>query len=177
MTAVDALRRARDAGVAVVVDGDGVVLKAAHKPPQEIIDDLRRHKAELTALLDTRPTAGAEIPEPDDAAEWTARLQTHRDRLVRLGYPIETATALAHGHVLNEMHRALVAADPRDPKNCAGCGKALAGPQLDTGDGARVHDEDDHRCLVAYGRRWRKRAGEQLDAVGIVVPADLIHLN
>jgi hypothetical protein len=51
MSAVEALRAARAAGVAVVVDGNDLELKAASAPPVAVLHELSRHKAEIVALL------------------------------------------------------------------------------------------------------------------------------
>jgi len=51
MSAVDALRAARAAGVELAIDGDDVALKAASAPPAAVLDALSRHKAQIVALL------------------------------------------------------------------------------------------------------------------------------
>ena len=56
MSAVQALKAARDAGVRIGIDGDALTLEADAAPPPEVLDQLRRHKAGIIALL--RPTGG-----------------------------------------------------------------------------------------------------------------------
>jgi hypothetical protein len=55
MSALDALKTARSAGVQLGIDGDELVL-AASAPPAAVLDALSRHKAEIVALL--RPGRG-----------------------------------------------------------------------------------------------------------------------
>jgi TubC N-terminal docking domain len=51
MSAVEALKAARAAGVELALDGDDLALKAASAPPAAVLDALSRHKAEIVALL------------------------------------------------------------------------------------------------------------------------------
>ena len=51
MSAADAVKIARAAGVEVALDGDNLSLKAASEPPAAILDELRRHKTEIIAML------------------------------------------------------------------------------------------------------------------------------
>jgi hypothetical protein len=51
MSAVEALKTARAAGVQLSVDGDELVLEASVPPQAAVIDLLSRHKTEVVALL------------------------------------------------------------------------------------------------------------------------------
>ena len=51
MTAVEALKAARAAGIELALDGDDLALSAASAPPAAVLDALSRHKAEIVALL------------------------------------------------------------------------------------------------------------------------------
>ena len=51
MSAVEALRAARTAGIEVEVDGNSLVLEAASEPPAVVLGSLSRHKAEIIAIL------------------------------------------------------------------------------------------------------------------------------
>jgi hypothetical protein len=51
MTAAEALKAARAAGVELALDGDDLVLNAASAPPAAVLDALSRHKAEIVVLL------------------------------------------------------------------------------------------------------------------------------
>jgi hypothetical protein len=51
MSAADALRAARAAGIQLGIDGDDLMLEASTSPPPAVIDLLSRHKAAIVALL------------------------------------------------------------------------------------------------------------------------------
>lgn len=51
MSAAEALKGARVAGIQLGIDGDDLVLEASAPPPPAVIDLLSRHKAEVVALL------------------------------------------------------------------------------------------------------------------------------
>ena len=51
MSAAEALKAARAAGVELVIDGDDLVLEAAVPPPPAVIDLLSSHKASIVVLL------------------------------------------------------------------------------------------------------------------------------
>ena len=51
MSAAEALKAARAAGIALGIDGDDLVLEASAPPPPAVLDLLSRHKAGIVALL------------------------------------------------------------------------------------------------------------------------------
>jgi hypothetical protein len=51
MSAAAVLRAARAAGVELAIDGNDLLLDAATMPPASVVDALRRHKAEVVAML------------------------------------------------------------------------------------------------------------------------------
>ncbi|SRR5258705_9286152 len=51
MSAVEALKAARAAGIELALEGDDLALSAALAPPAAMLDVLSRHKAEIVALL------------------------------------------------------------------------------------------------------------------------------
>jgi hypothetical protein len=51
MSAVEALKAARAAGIEVALDGDDLALSAASAPPAGVLEALSRHKAEIVALF------------------------------------------------------------------------------------------------------------------------------
>ncbi len=55
----DVLKRAQRAGVAVIVDGDELRLRAKAAPPRELLDELREHKPALLRLLSQGEAAPA----------------------------------------------------------------------------------------------------------------------
>jgi hypothetical protein len=55
MSAVEALKTARAAGVELALDGNALALKASSAPPAVVLDGLSRHKAAIVALLRVGP--------------------------------------------------------------------------------------------------------------------------
>ena len=55
MNAAEILDRATAAGIELTLYGDRVKLRAPQQPPVDLLEAMRQHKAELLALLDTRP--------------------------------------------------------------------------------------------------------------------------
>jgi hypothetical protein len=51
MSAAAVLRAAQAAGVKLAIDGNDLLLDAATMPPASVVDALRRHKAEVVAML------------------------------------------------------------------------------------------------------------------------------
>lgn len=51
MSAIEALKAARAAGIELALDGDDLALSAASAPSAAMLDALSRHKAEIVALL------------------------------------------------------------------------------------------------------------------------------
>jgi len=51
MSAAEALRAARAAGINLGIDGDDLVLEASMPPPAAVLDAVSRHKAEIVSLL------------------------------------------------------------------------------------------------------------------------------
>jgi hypothetical protein len=77
---------------------------------------------------------------------------------------------LAWGELQNRWH---MTHGKRVPRHlCAGCRWPIAGAALDLIDGCRVHDTDDHACLIHYGERWRTAATRALVAFGLTPPED-----
>jgi hypothetical protein len=64
MSALAILKEAADCGVRVNLNGDRLALKAATKPPADLLAKLRAHKSEIVAAL--REDADVTRPEPDD---------------------------------------------------------------------------------------------------------------
>ena len=51
MSAAEALKAARAAGIELALDGDDLALSAASEPPAAVLDAVSRHKAQIVALL------------------------------------------------------------------------------------------------------------------------------
>ena len=79
MSAAEALKAARAAGIRVEIDGDDLVLEAPVPPPPIVLDLLSRHKshviamlrlqARMTAVASSRPPCASEIAERSSIIE------------------------------------------------------------------------------------------------------------
>ena len=76
MSAAEAIRAARTAGVRLTANGEDLLLDAASPPSVAVIDKLWRHKAEVLKLL--RPAGNSW-----SAADWHAFRRTRRYCRVR----------------------------------------------------------------------------------------------
>jgi hypothetical protein len=164
------LRRARDAGLAVEVEGDKLVIrgpKRAEPVARLLIDHKPAVMAALVPAEPPAPEAGKRTPEP---AWW------RRHCLVRAinwelsgARPESRARGLAWGELMNEWHRCYGTRVPQ--WQCAGCGEPIGGlAALNLADGNRVH-LDKLDCLLSFGERWRGEAAAGLRAHGLDPPA------
>ena len=114
MSAAAALRQARAAGVAIVPDGENLMLTAPAPPPASVVTALGRHKAEVLALL--RPgTCGWSAEDWHAFFEKRAGIAELEARL-----PREEAEARAFACCVAEwLNRKLVQSPPG---RCLGCG-------------------------------------------------------
>ncbi len=53
--ALEILHRAQAAGVELIPNGDRLKIRAPQRPPDDLLEALRLHKAELLAMLDVPP--------------------------------------------------------------------------------------------------------------------------
>jgi hypothetical protein len=116
MSAFQALKAARDAGVRIGVDGDALMLDAAAAPPAAVLDLLSRHKAGVIALLraDSDGWSGE---------DWRA-LFNERAAIAELdgGLPRDQAEVRAFACCVTEWLNRNPVRSP--PGRCLGCGEA-----------------------------------------------------
>jgi hypothetical protein len=148
MDALGLLQEATAAGLTVAVEGDKLKVRGP-RSAEPIVRRLGERKAEVMAALATDwrrlySEALAELRIPDRAWEKVA-----------------TAWYVTHG-------------TPISGSLCAGCGNPLRGAAaIDLWPhGERAHADDEYRCLIAYGRRWKRAAAAALVAHGIPAPAE-----
>jgi hypothetical protein len=160
MSAAEALKAARAAGIRVGIDGDDLMLEAAAPPPPAVLDLLSRHKAGIVTLL--RPVDDVWLAE-----DWHVFFD-ERAGIAEFdgGLPRGEAEARAFACCAEEwLNRNPVRSPP--------------GRCLDFGGGDHAHDP-----LSPYGMEgtacWPARyAGRKAEAVaalaamGIAAPADL----
>jgi hypothetical protein len=154
MDALSLLARAHDAGLAVAIVGDKLVVRGPQRA-EPLVRLLAVHKPAVMAAL---------------AADWQAR---HCEALVywRALHPADEAERLAWGELEDRWHRLHGHCVPQ--WQCAGCRKPIGGlPVLDLSDRKRVHFDGAHGldCLFAFGERWRGEATAGLRALRLDPP-------
>jgi len=152
MDALSLLARAHEAGLAVAIAGDKLVVRG---PPraEPVVRLLAVYKPAVMAAL---------------AADWRAR---HREAVARWGslHPADEAEQLAWGELEDRWHR--LHGRRSLEWQCAGCGEPIGGmPTLTLADGNRVH-LDKLDCLLTFGERWRSEASAGLRASGLHPPS------
>jgi len=153
MSAANALRAARDAGIGLHVDGVDLVLEASAPPPAAIIDLLTRHKADLIVLL--RPG--------DDgwsAEDWQAQFD-ERAGIAEFdgGLPRSEAEALAFECSVVEWLNRTFERSPAE--SCLACGGGDSAH-----DALLPHGVDPTGHVWLHSRCWPSwHAGRRADAV------------
>jgi hypothetical protein len=159
MSAAQALKAARDAGICLALDGDALILEAATAPPPALLDLVSRHKAGIVALL--RPANDGWSGE-----DWLAFFD-ERAGIAEFdgGLPSASAEARAFAACVAEWLNRNQVRSP--PGRCIGCGEAECGddPLLPFGTECTGHAWLHSRCWTAW------HAGREAEAVAAL--ADL----
>ncbi len=160
MSAVEALRLARESGVRLDVAGADLILDADREPAPGVLEAIRRHKAGIVALL-----AAAE-------GDWTveAWVDHFEERAAIIqhdgGLPRPKAEWLAFSDTINQW---LIMHPPPatdDSDGCVHCGADLGEdgvPVLAGGAHTWIHSQ----CHHAWLTERRRHAAEKLSAMGI----------
>jgi len=166
VSAVEALKAARAAGVELRVDGETLVLESAAPPPVDVIDLLSRNKPALVALL--RPRRDGWTPQ-----DWKAFLE-ERAAIAEFdgGFPRQEAEARAFGACVVEwLNRNPVRSAP---DRCCWCGRAERSADVllpfgvaPTGQ-AWLHSG----CLQPWREHRQAQAVDFLQALGIAAPSE-----
>jgi hypothetical protein len=162
MNAVSALRAARAAKVEVKADGECLRLVAATTPPANIVDDLRRHKQELLALLAPAGPDGWSALDWHDFFEERAAIAEYDGGMNR-----QEAEASAYEccvvEYLNQTHTASV------PGLCLQCGEAEHSqtPVLPFGTDATGHTWLHSHCQFEWHEQRLTAAKVLLAGMGI----------
>jgi hypothetical protein len=154
MEVLSLLRRAHQAGLAVALSDDQVIVRGP-KQAEPLVRLLAEHKTKIREAL-------------SEAVSWPAR---HREALAHWSalHSALEAESLAWGEMQGRWRR--LHGPQMQEWQCAGCGEPIGGlPSLDLQDGARVHLEK-IGCLIRYGERWRGEATRALVAMGLRSPA------
>jgi hypothetical protein len=166
VSALEALKAARVAGVELRVDGEALILEAAAPPPAEVIDLLSRNKSALVALL--RPGE-----DGSSAEDWRGFF----DERVAIaecdaGLARQEAEARSFGAcVIGWLNR-----DPirSTEDRCCWCGRGERGDTMlfrfgaDRGGDAWLHSA----CRWPWQEHRQAQAIASLRALGIAAPSD-----
>lgn len=161
MSAANALRAARDAGIGLHVDGVDLVLEASGPPPAAVLDLLTRYKTDLMALL-----------RPDDGSWSVEDWQEHFDERAGIaefdgGLPRREAEAVAFECCIVEWLNRNFECSP--PGRCLACGggdsahDALLPHGVEPTGHAWLHS----RCWPAWHAGRKADAVTALTAMGI----------
>lgn len=161
MSAIHALKAARDAGVRIGVDGDVLTLDADVAPPAAVLDLLARHKAQVIALL--RPGRDGWSGEDwRNFFEERAAIAEFDD-----GLPRDQAEARAFACCVSEWLNRNPVRSP--PGRCHGCGQAEHGedPLLPFGTETTGHAWLHSRCWPNWHASRKAEAAAALSIFGI----------
>src|SRR5262245_60969432 len=161
MSAPEALKAARAAGIHLGIEGDDLVLEAPAAPPPAVLDLLSRHKAGVVALLH---------PANDgwSAEDWLAFFE-ERANIAELdcGLPHGEAEARALDFcVARWLNRNPVRSSPGCCLGCGG-GDQAHDTLLPFGTDATGHAWLHSRCWPAWYERRRAEAVAALASMGI----------
>jgi hypothetical protein len=159
MSAAAVLRAARAAGVKLAIDGDDLLLDAATMPPASVVDALRRHKAEVVAIL--RSGRGGWSAE-----DWRLFFE-ERAGIAEFdgGLPRTEADARALACCIAEwLNRNPT---PSAPGRCAWCCRADSRVVLPYGTEPGTHIWLHAECWPAWQDTRRSQAREALARIGI----------
>jgi hypothetical protein len=161
MSAAEALKAARAAGLRLGIDGDALTLEAAIAPPPTVLDLLARHKADIVALL--RPANDGWSGE-----DWLTFFN-ERAAIAEFdgGLPRREAEARAFEFCIVEWLNRNPARSP--PGRCLGCGQAEHShdPLLPFGIESSGHAWLHSRCWPVWHARRKAEAVAVLAAMGI----------
>ena len=161
MSATEAVKAARAAGVELHLDGDHLVLEASALPPAEVVEQLARHKPAVIALL--RPGR-----DGWSAEDWLAFFN-ERAGIAEFDGGRTHHEAEAHAYescVLEWLNRH---AEATSFGQCADCRQPVRPDHIvvafSMGNHAWLHP---HCCWLAWHELRRSRAIAALMAMGIV---------
>jgi hypothetical protein len=164
VSAAQALRAARAAGIHIEVEDDDLLLEASEPPPTAVLDQLSRHKPEIVRLL--RP-----VKDGWSAEDWRLYFED-RAAVAEFdgGLPRERAEAQAFECCIAEwLDRNPV---PSSPGHCASCGRSETyAPIVPHGTEPEIHWL--HReCRSEWKEKRRSQAEESLTRMRVRDPSD-----
>jgi hypothetical protein len=161
MSAAEALKAARAAGIKLAIDGDDLVLEASASPPSAVIDCLTGHKTEIVAMLRSGHDGWS-------AEDWRLFFE-ERAAIAEFdgGLPRTEADAQALACCIVEwLNRNPT---PSAPGRCAWCGQAESRDAvvLPYGVEPGTHIWPHAECWPAWQDTRRSQAREALARMGI----------
>ena len=162
MSAAEALKSARAAGVHITADGEDLILDAESPPPAPIVDALKRYKPEIVALL-TRSAGDW------SAEEWGAFLH-ERAAIIEFDGGLSRAEAEASAYewcIVEWLNRNPA---PSESGLCAWCQQPEGGTSsvvVPFGTDEYGHTWLHHRCWKSWHDDRRKRARKYLADIDI----------
>jgi len=158
VSASQALRAARDAGIHLEVEGDDLLLEAPAPPPTAVLDALSRHKAEIVRILH---------PAKDgwSAEDWRLYFE-ERAAVAEFdgGLSRDEAEAQAfEGCIVEWLDRNPA---PSAPGRCAWCGRSES-PVVPFGTEPGTHTWLHAQCWTEWQKMRRSQAQNTLRRMGI----------
>jgi hypothetical protein len=157
MSACEALKAARAAGIQLGIEGDDLMLEAPAAPPPSVLDLLSRHKAGVVALL-----------RPANDGNWLAFFEK-RATIAELDCGLSRAEAEARALafcVARWLNRNPVRSSPGCCLGCGG-GEQARDTLLPFGTESSGHAWLHSRCWAAWYERRRAEAFVALSSMGI----------
>ena len=161
MSALEVLDQARAVGVDIAIDGEDLVLEAACQPPDEIIEALSCHKAEIVALL--RPSS-----DGWKAEDWQAFFD-ERAGVAKFDAGVSRRDAEARVFECCVVEWMNQHPEPSDPGHCAWCKRQDQSGHIVVpfGVDGRGHTWLHPECWDDWHTDRRERAQAALSAMGI----------
>lgn len=174
MSAAQVLRLAQANGVRFSIDGSDLILDADQEPPTTVLDSIRRHKAEIVALLTTAGTS-ASAEAAWDPEDWQAFFDERAGVLeFDAGLPHHEAEAQAFKETVQHWLYQNPASASAVHDGCVHCGSRSEAegdpllPVLARNGHLWVHAA----CLAPWRQKMEQEAVATLAGIGIVAAAD-----
>jgi hypothetical protein len=164
LSAVEALRAARAAGIQLGIDGEELILMASAPPPAAVLDTLSRHKAEIVALL--RPGR-----DGWSAEDWLGFFD-ERAGVIEFDCELPPAEAEAQAFACCAVEWLSRNPECSPAGRCLGCGdrEYAHDPLLPYGTETNGHVWLHSRCWPAWYEARQAKAVSALTAMGISAP-------
>ena len=164
MSAGQAMRAARAAGIHLEVEGDDLLLEAPAPPPTAVLDALSRHKAEIVRILH---------PAKDgwSAEDWQLFFE-ERAAVAEYDGGLLRVEAEAQAFECCVVKWLDLNPSPSGPGRCAWCGRSEShAPVVPFGTEPGTHIWLHAQCWAEWQKMRRSQAREVLNRMGIGNPS------